>query len=327
MEYILLSLALAAVAAALLLRRPRIGARPDLSSQIALISQRLEGIDARMTASQSDSHALTADLFGRLGEVAQATQAVAEQARQFTSLQELLRAPKARGGLGEAMLEELLGQILPPRSFARQYRFATGAIVDAVVFAGGRKICIDSKFPLSNFERVVSASSDTERVQAERAFAADVEGHISDISRRYIVPDEDTLDFAVMYVPVEAVYGEVLRLKHRGRSLFEIAMEARVIPMSPLTMYSYLQTILYGLRCLRIEEDAQTILRRCGRLTQDIERFAAEYDTLGRHVSNAYARYGEASRTLERLRISIDQIVDLAEEEPGDAGSPTATAV
>ena len=329
MEYVLLALAVAALAVVLLIRRPEKGAGPDLSRDIALLVQRLEGIDARMTAAQSDTQSLTADLFGRLGEVTQATQAVAEQARQFTSLQELLRAPKARGGLGEAMLEELLGQILPPSSFARQFRFATGAIVDAVVFAGGRKICIDSKFPLSNFERVAAATSDTERVHAERAFADDVQGHINDIARRYIVPDEGTLDFAVMYVPVEAVYGEVLRLKYRGRSLFEIAMEARVIPMSPLTMYSYLQTILFGLRCLRIEEDAQTILQRCGRLTQDVERFAAEYDTLGKHVTNAYTRYGEASRKLDRLRISVDQIVDLStegREEPDEAGPSAATA-
>ena len=330
MESVLLSLAIAALAVVLLLRRPEGRGGSDVSREVALIAQRLQGIDARMTAAQSDTQSLTADLFGRLGEVTQATQAVAEQARQFTSLQDLLRAPKARGGLGEAMLEELLGQILPPSSFARQFRFATGAVVDAVVFAGGRKICIDSKFPLSNFERVASATSDTERVQAERAFAADVEGHITDIERRYIVPDEDTLEFAVMYVPVEAVYGEVLRLKHRGRSLFEIAMEARVIPMSPLTMYSYLQTILYGLRCLRIEEDAQTILQRCGRLTQDVERFAAEYDTLGKHVTNAYTRYGEASRKLDRLRISVDQIVGLADErgqeEPAEAGPAAASA-
>lgn len=326
MEYVLLALALAALAA-VLFRRPLPGRDRQVSSHLALVNQRLEAIDALLSEARSDNRSLTADLFGRLGEVAQATQAVAEQARQFTSLQELLRAPKARGGLGEAMLEELLAQILPPASFARQYRFGTGAVVDAVVFAGGRKICIDSKFPLSNFERVATATSDTERVQAERAFAADVEGHIADISRRYILADEGTLDFAVMYVPVEAVYGEVLRLKHRGRSLFEIAMQARVIPMSPLTMYSYLQTILFGLRCLRIEEDAQAILARVGRLTTDVEAFAAEYDTLGRHVTNAYTRYGDAARKLERLRMSVDQVVDLADGEPDDADSPAATAV
>lgn len=327
MEYVLLALAVAALAAAVAFRRPVPGSDRHAASHLALVNQRLDAIDALLSEARSDNRSLTADLFGRLGEVAQATQAVAEQARQFTSLQELLRAPKARGGLGEAMLEELLAQILPPASFARQYRFGTGAVVDAVVFAGGRKICIDSKFPLSNFERVATATSDTERVQAERAFAADVEGHITDIARRYILADEGTLDFAVMYVPVEAVYGEVLRLKHRGRSLFEIAMQARVIPMSPLTMYSYLQTILFGLRCLRIEEDAQTILARVGRLTSDVEAFAAEYDTLGRHVTNAYTRYTDAARKLERLRMSVDQVVDLADEEPDVADPPAATAV
>jgi DNA recombination protein RmuC len=289
-----------------------------LSSRVAqdttLLSQRLEGIDTRMTETQTASSNLASNIFDTLGDVRRATTTVAEQAKEFGALQDLLKSPKARGGLGEAMLEELLRQVLPPQSYDCQHRFGSGVIVDAVVKAGGRLICIDSKFPLSNYRRMCDASDEIERVDAERAFAADVDRHIRDIGSRYIVPDENTLDFAVMYVPAEGVYGEILRLSHRRKSLFEIAIEARVIPMSPLNMYGYLQTVLFGLKCLRIEESAEAILDFCGRLQQDFERFAIEYDTLGKHIGNARSKYEEGTRKLDRLRGKLERVVDLAED-------------
>ena len=290
-----------------------------VTADTSLLAQRLEGIDSRLSETQIANQGLARDIFGRLGDVQQATDAVAEQARQFTSLQDLLKAPKARGGLGEAMLEELLAQVLPPQAFECQHRFSSGLIVDAVVKAGGRKICIDSKFPLTNYQAMCDAGTDAERTVAERAFAADVDKHIADISSRYIVPDEGTLDFAVMYVPAEGLYAEVLRLAHRKQPIFETAIGSRVVPMSPLTMYGYLQTVLFGLKCLRIEENAERILDHCGRLRQDMERFAYEYDTLGKHLGNAFTKYGDASRRLDRLRGQVDRAVDFADDSAGDA--------
>ncbi|MDP9066946.1 MAG: DNA recombination protein RmuC [Actinomycetota bacterium] len=290
-----------------------------VSEDTSLLAQRLEGIDSRMTSTQVASQHLAQDIFGTLGDVQRATESVAEQARQFASLQDLLKAPKARGGLGEALLEELLRQVLPPQAFACQHRFSSGLVVDAIVKAGGRKICIDSKFPLTNYQAMCDAGDAAGRALAERAFAADVEKHIKDISSRYIVPAEDTLDFAVMYVPAEGIYAEVLRLAHRKRPLFETAIECRVVPMSPLTMYSYLQTILFGLKCLKIEESAERILDQCGRLHQGMTRFVDDYDTLGKHLGNAYAKYGDATRRLDRLRGDLDRVVDFAEEGPDDS--------
>ena len=283
-------------------------------SNSGMLSARLEGIDSRMTQTQSVSTGLAQNIFETLGEVKRATSTVADQAREFTALQDLLRAPKARGGIGEAMLEELLRQVLPPQAYSTQHRFTSGTIVDAVVKAGGRLVCIDSKFPLSNYRRMCEANNDAEKLDAERAFAGDIDKHIRDISTRYIVPDENTFDFAVMYVPAEGVYAEVLRLSHRRRPLFESAMDARVIPMSPLTMYGYLQTILFGLKCLRIEESAEAILDFCSRLGQDMERFAAEYETLGKHIGNARTKYEEGARRLDRFRDRLERVVDLAED-------------
>lgn len=294
----------------------RLGER--VGSDTTMLSSRLEGIDSRMTQTQTVSTDLAQNIFATLGDVQRATSTVADQAREFSALQDLLRAPKARGGIGEAMLEELLRQVLPPQAYSMQHRFTSGVIVDAVVKAGGRLVCIDSKFPLANYRLMCEAKDETERVFAERALAGDIDTHIRDIAARYIVPDEGTFDFSVMYVPAEGVYAEVLRLSHRKRPLYEAAMDARVIPMSPLTMFGYLQTILFGLKCLRIEESAEEILDFCGRLGQDIDRFASEYETLGRHLGNARSKYEEGARRLDRFRDRLERVVDLAEDGPDD---------
>jgi DNA recombination protein RmuC len=164
------------------------------------------------------------------------------------------------------------------------------------------------------------ADDDVERLDAERAFARDVDNHIKAIATKYVVPDEGTLEFAVMYVPAEGVYAEVLRLAHHKRPLFETAIEARVVPMSPLTLYGYLQTVLYGLRCLSVERGAEKILADCGRLQQDFERFAAEYETLGRHLGNARGKYEEGTRRLDRFRDKLDAMAEASQEDELDPG-------
>jgi DNA recombination protein RmuC len=285
-----------------------------VSSDSTMVARRLEGIDSRMIETQSTSADLAHGIFDTLADVRRATATVADQAKEFSALQDLLRPPGARGGIGEAMLEELLRQVLPPQAYSVQYRFRTGSVVDAVVRAGGRLVCIDAKFPLANYRRICEATDDIARADAQRYFAADVHRHIGDIANRYIIPDEDTFDFAVMYVPAEGVYAEVLRSSHRRMPLLECAIEARVVPMSPLTIYGYLQTIMYGLKCLHIESTAHEILDLCGRLQGDMERFATEFETLGRHLTNATSKYEESRRKLDRFRDRLERAVEWDDE-------------
>lgn len=298
------------------MRADLMGLSQRLAAETASLGMRLEGIDGRMTLGHTANQDLAQGIFDALGDVRRATTQVAEQAREFSALQDMLKAPKARGGLGEAMLEELLRQILPPAAYEIQHRFSSGAIVDAIVRMGGKIVPIDSKFPLENHQAMCKTTDETERLRFERAFASDVDRHIRAIAERYIVPDEDTFEFAVMYVPAEGIYGEVLRLSHAGTPLFESAIAARVVPMSPLTLYGYLQTVLYGLRCLAIEERAEAILGFCGRLEQDMTRFAAEYETLGRHLTNAKSKYEEGSRRLDRFRSKLERVTELGEDDP-----------
>jgi DNA recombination protein RmuC len=293
----------------------------DTSQLSERLETRLEGIDTRvsrtLTETHSSSQELAKGIFETLGQVTSATQVVAEQARQFNLLQDLLKPPKARGGVGEAMLEQLLVQVLPRGTFFTQHRFRSGAIVDAVVTLDNRLVPIDSKFPLANYERICDANNDAERIDAERAFSADVAKHINDIATRYIVPEEDTFEFAVMYIPAEGVYAEVLRLVHRGKALMDLARDARVMPLSPSTMYGYLQTISWGLRCLSIEKNAERVLDFCGQLQQDMRRFSDEYDVLGKHLGNARNKFEEGSRKLDRVFDDLARVAELADDDEG----------
>jgi DNA recombination protein RmuC len=239
-----------------------------------------------------------------LGELREATARVYEVGRDVATLHEILRAPKLRGGLGELLLGDLLGQVLPPSHFTLQHTFRTGERVDAVVRLGDGLVPIDAKFPLEDFRRLLAAPDGEERARARRALMARVRRHVDEVATKYILPDEDTYDFALMYIPAENVYYEIIiRDEEAGgeRSLAAYALERKVIPVSPSCFYAYLQAIVLGLRGLRIEEHAREVLGRLGGLTGDLARCREDFRVLGRHLTNAAQAYAGLDRRLERL--------------------------
>jgi len=198
-----------------------------------------------------------------------------------------LRAPKFRGGLGELMLERLLDDILPHQNYRLQHRFQSGEAVDAVTQIGDNLVPIDSKFPLEDFQRVLAAESDRERESRRRQFTRTVKKHIDNVTK-YILPDEGTFDFALMYIPAENVYYEtILRDGAEGSEVYSYALQKRVIPVSPNSFYAYLQVIILGLKGLHIEHTASEILRHLSRLQGEFEGFQEDYDTLGGHIRHA----------------------------------------
>lgn len=209
---------------------------------------------------------------------------MSEIGRGMKDLQEFLRSPKLRGNIGEQVLKELLGQMLPKQSFHIQYRFKSGETVDAAIKTSVGIIPVDSKFPMENFRKMMSAQTDGEKKVSEKQFEKDVKGHIDAISKKYILTDEGTIDYALMYVPSEAVYYEVVN----NPGLFDYAGSKRVLPVSPTTFYAYLRAILMSFEGQKIEVRAREILSSLRAIQKDYTRVEEGLLTLGRHLTNAY---------------------------------------
>ena len=241
------------------------------------------------------------DVRERLGELATRTKSIEEVGRNISSLQELLRAPKFRGGFGELLLERLLADILPRDNYSLQYRFLNGETVDAVIRIGGHLVPIDSKFPLEDFERTLKAEPEEEQKALRRQFQRTIKNHVDNVTK-YILPDEDTFDFALMYIPAENIYYETILHGYAEESeLYSYSLQKRVIPVSPNSLYAYLQVIVQGLKGLHIEQTAREILGYLQRLQGDLVDFQDDYRIIGTHIRNAASKYDEANRKLARL--------------------------
>ena len=284
----------------------------------------LDGGSRQLDQRLQETNRVVGDVKRELGEVDRQIRTVTDAARGLSGLQELLRSPKARGGMGEHLLEEMLGQVLPEAHFTRQYQFSSGDRVDAVLRLGEALVPVDAKFPLENFHRLRDAGREGDagaEERAQRAFRADVKRHVEAIAKRYILPGEGTYEFAMMYIPSEAVYQESIRQEgDDGLDLFHYALTRKVVPVSPQSFYAYLQVIVFGLRGMTVERRTREIMDRLGDLRTRLERFNESFDLVQRHLGNAHRQFEEAGRRLARLDAAVD---DLSTDRSLDAGAGT----
>lgn len=241
----------------------------------------------------------------QLGQLEEANRRIFEVGKDLQSLQDILRAPKQRGVLGELFLGDLLGQMLPKDRFKMQYAFKSNEKADAVVCLAQGLVSVDAKFPLENFRRYMEVKDENQKSEYYRALIADTKKHIDQIAAKYIVPDEGTLDFALMYIPAENVYYEIVLSDHQvggQRSLIQYALEKHVIPVSPNTLFAYLQTVLLGLRGLKIEERARSIQDLLMRLRLDFGKLADDLVRLGKHLDNAKTSFDSSIKRTERIQ-------------------------
>ncbi len=236
----------------------------------------------------------------QLGEVQEAGKQMSQTAQ---TLEGILGGAKSRGSLGEVTLEKLLEDSLPPSQFARQYRFSSGEIADAVIFLRDKKLmAIDSKFPLDAYRRIA-----TEGDEARRAFAVAVKGHADAIAKKYIVPEEGTLNLALMFVPSETVYYELLVTSDaKGQPLDSYCRDQKVIAVSPNTLYAHLHVIALGLRGMQMEENAKRLLETLSGMERQLEKLADKFSVLGTHLKNATQSYSEADKLLEKAQGTLE---------------------
>ncbi|HSX40054.1 MAG TPA: DNA recombination protein RmuC [Candidatus Saccharimonadales bacterium] len=223
---------------------------------------------------------------------------MSEIGRSMKELQEFLKSPKLRGNIGEQVLKDLISQMFPKNSFHLQYQFKTGDKVDAAIKTDGGILPIDSKFPMENFQRMTKVETDKpEHSVLQKEFVRDVKKHIDAIAKKYILPNEGTMDFALMYVPSESVYYEVIN----QTELMDYARRSRVYIVSPSTLYMHLQTILLSFEGKKIETRSKEIFKLLRALQIDYEKVSQNLGVLGKHLGNASSQFADVTAGFTQL--------------------------
>ena len=279
-----------------------------------------------ITSQLNNSERTARDVSAGLGKLELATAALQRTNQEISSFQNMLKHPKIRGGFGEVLLANLLADVLPHDRYHLQYTFpAAGDIADAVILLqDGYKVAVDAKFPLANYQLMIAAEDRIEKKNMRRAFFRDIKKHIHDISTKYIVPQAKTLDYAFMYIPVEAVYYETMIHEHAEETLWEYCLQHKVIPVSPNSLLAYLQTVLIGLRGMKVEQQAKEILAHLGQIRQDFGQFTKDFSMIGSHLNNAKNRYEDSARRLDKFSNRLEHIESVGDSPLPPRSSPSS---
>ncbi len=251
-------------------------------------------------------------IYSKLQESAKSIGEMSEIGKSMKDLQQFLASPKLRGGIGEQVLKQLLEDSLPKTSFNLQYAFRGGAKVDAAIKTASGIIPIDSKFTMENFKKMMAAESDTLRDQARRAFVKDVKDRIDEISEKYILTDEGTVDFALMYVPSESVYYEIV---NSDTDLTTYAYRKRVMPVSPSTFYAFLRSVMLSFEGQKIASEIRTIQQALRAIHTETSKFGDLLATLQSHVTNAYSMMNRVATSFVGLSSKVESVQGLGSGE------------
>ena len=293
------------------------------SNALVILQQQMNHITQVLDSKLSESTKAIQTQFGQSAKIIQdvtekltrldeTNKQVVGFADQLQSLQDILKNPKQRGVLGEYYLETVLKNVLPPGSYKMQYPFKDGSIVDAVVFVDKRIIPIDSKFSLENYNRILETRDPVEKKRYEAAFIADLKARI-DETAKYVKPEENTMDFAFMFIPSEAVYYDLLINKVGAvtddtNSLIYYAGNKKVIVISPTSFLAYLQTVLQGLRNQKISEQAHEVIKQVERLGKHLWTYSEYMKKLGNHLGTTVSTYKKAHKEFAKVDKDVVKI-------------------
>ncbi len=306
--------------------------KDDTSMQLLLtqINELSRTVDAKLGESNkqvtetirhqtTESQKIIRDITERLTRLDETNKQVMSFTDQLQSLQDILKNPKQRGVLGEYYLETLLKNVLPPGSFQMQYPFLNGEIVDAVVFIKDKIISIDSKFSLENYNKMVETQDTVEKDRLEKQFVNDLKNRITETSK-YIRPTENTMDFAFMFIPHEAIYYDLLTnkvgaLREESENLIQrAASKYHVIIVSPTSFLAYLQTVLQGLKAMQIEETAKDIIKRVDELGKHLKSYEDYHGKLGNALSTTINHFNASNKELRKIDKDVMRITGTSPE-------------
>ena len=276
------------------------------------IDSKLDKSQASMMQQLNSSAKLVADVTARLTKLDETNRRVVDVADELKQLQNVLQNPKQRGVLGEFYLEQILQNLLPPSAYSLQYKIVDGYVVDAAIHLDGKILPIDSKFSLENYNRLLDAK-DGERAVYEKAFKEDLKKRI-DETAKYIQPKKNTLEQALMFIPSEAIYYDLLANKVgasgvSGRDLMQYAaVEQRVVIVGPSTLSAMMQVIVQGLKSLEIQKDTEVIRKNIEQLQKHLLAYNTYFGKVGNSLSATVGHYNSASKELSKIDKDIVKI-------------------
>ena len=310
------------------LRETSNSSRKEAQEQMEKIDDRIaKGLRHSSEALQkqfSESSKLIKDVTVNLEQIKSTNKQVLGFSEKMQSLENILKNPKQRGILGEYFLESLLGHVLAPNQYQMQYKFKNGEIVDAVIFFKDKIIPIDAKFSLEKYNRLMEEKDEKRRTQLEKDFKMDIKNRIDETSK-YIRANEDTTDFAFMFIPAEGIYYNLLIYKTgtldvNSHDLVEYAFKKHVIIVSPTSFYAYLETVLQGLKALKMEESVKDIIKKVGELGKHLNSYETYLDKMGNHLGTTVNMYNSAYKEFRKIDKDVYKITD---GEAGGGVDPT----
>lgn len=296
----------------------------NLSAMMKMINDNLSKTQFNINQQISGTGAVISDIQKKLGALETTAKNMQDIGKDISSLQDILKAPKLRGNLGEYLLEDLLRQMFPLQNYEMKHSFRDGTQVDAIIRLGDNIVPIDSKFPMESFQRIIASDNEEDRKKYRKEFVRSVKERIDEIADKYIKPSEKTYDFAMMYIPAENIFYETIINDTSSGSRYEIfnyAIGKHVIPTSPNSFYAYLMAIAYGLRGFRIEQKAREIIGEFSNIQESFNRFYEDFNLVGKHLGNASAAFDRTSKEADKFNSRIGELtgnkMELSDDSEG----------
>jgi len=283
-----------------------------LGENVRFMQSSTNEVNTRLTTASK----VIGDLQSRIAALDESSKRIFDLGKDISELQNILRAPKLRGGFGEWLLEELLIQILPRETFETQKKYRSGDIVDAIVkLKDGFFLPIDAKFPLENFRKLAECTDDATRETLKRELRKNIRKHIDDIKTKYISTEDGSLDIALMYIPAENIYYETVIREDDILNIREYAFGKKVVPVSPNTLYAYMQTIILGMRGMQVSKKAREILDTIKTMESEFTNIVESYTVVGKHLTNAQTKYQETDKYISRFGSKLQGAITLSETQ------------